>query len=122
MGNGFEDFVSAPGRTLPTGQPNLTLLEILQLRQELLSATPYTTYEYVNVSFTAADTDKDIRHNLRPADPEGIHYQVVRRDRNTTIYHNQTGTRREWGAGYIVLRSSAASANVTLLLFTPRTP
>ena len=95
-------------------------VQLDELRTEVERNTPYSAYEYVTVTFGSANTDRDIRHSLRPLSPENIHYQLVESDRSTTIYHDQTGTRRAWGPGYIVLRSSVASAVVTLLLTVPR--
>ena len=83
---------------------------------DIKNFTPVVDWQYIEVTFGSANTDYDIRHNLTPANPEEILYQVVRADRATAIYHDQTGTRKAWGTGYIILRSSVASAKVTLLL------
>lgn len=109
--------ISASGKG---GSASLNLLQLEQLKQDILSGLPYVAFEYVDVIFGGADTDLDIRHGLRPANPENIHYEVIKTDRSTVIYNDQSGTRRPWGAGYVILRSSAASAVVTLRLFIPR--
>lgn len=96
-------------------------IDISLFRSEMKAATPATDHQYLEVTFGAANTDFDIRHDLKPSNPENIHYIVVRADRATSLYHDQSGTRRAWKAGYIVLRSSVANAKVTLLLQTPRT-
>ena len=88
---------------------------------QLEGGIPATSFEYVDVTFGSANVDHDILTALRPASPEDIAYLVVRADRATSLYHDQSGTRRPWGAGYLVLRSSVANAVVRLLLFTPRT-
>lgn len=111
-----------PGNITVTGRnaaANLNAIQIEQLRQEILAGSPYIDFQYVTVTFGSADTDLDIRHDLRPANPENIYYAVVKADRATSIYNDQSGTRRAWNTGYIILRSSAASAVVTLLLAVP---
>lgn len=95
---------------LPGRSPELTNRTLIK------SASPFTSFEYVDVTFMAADTDYDVVHTLNPLNPELIDYQVVRADRSTNIYHNYSGNRRVWGTGYITVRSTAASAQVTLLL------
>ena len=105
----------------PLAAPTLPLLQIEQLKRELLIGTPFTGFEYVDVTFGSANADFDIRTTLRPGDPETIDYLLMRSDRATSIYHDQSGTRRTWRRGYIVLRSSVASAAVTLLLLIRRT-
>ena len=86
-----------------------------------LVIVPVRDYRYVEVTFTSANTDQDVVHTLTPVNPENINYLVVRKDRACDIYHDQSGTRRVWGTNYIVLKSSVASATVTLLLTIPRT-
>ena len=87
-----------------------------QQTKQIEASTPFVAFEYVDVTFGSANTDYDIRTVLRPVNPEEVEYMVVRADRATSIYHDQTGTRRAWGTGYLVLRSSVASAVVRLLL------
>lgn len=106
---------SDPG-TLPT----LSALELQQLKREFLAATPFKDFQFVNVTFGTANADLDIRHDLIPDDPENIRYWVVWSDRATSLYHDYSGTRKAWGKGYIILRSSVASAVVKLLIFIPR--
>ena len=93
-----------------------------RLERDIEEAAPAARFEEVIVIFGSANTDFDILHNLHPASPENIRYQVVNADRATSIYHDQSSTRKPWGTGYIILRSSAASARVTLLLSVPRRP
>lgn len=106
---------------LTTLEGNTTPFDFLTLQAHLKQATPLTSFQYVEVTFAGANVDFDIKHALKPTNSENIHYIVVRKDRSTDIYHDQSGTRRAWGKGYIVLRSSVANAKVTLLIFTPRT-
>jgi hypothetical protein len=84
---------------------------------QLRSQTPATQYERVRVTFGAADTDTVIPHGLRPPSADHVDYQVIRADRATSLYHTIDG--KAWAAGFIVLRSSAADATVTLLLTVP---
>jgi len=94
----------------------------IRLERDIEEATPSARFQEILVTFGSADTDYDIAHTLRPADPENIRYQIVSADRATSIYHDQSGTRKPWSAGVIILRSSAASAVVRLLLTIPRRP
>ena len=84
-------------------------------------ATSFVRFEYVDVTFGSADTDRDIRTTLRPASPDDIDYLLVRSDRSTNIYNDQSATRRVWQPGYVVLRSSTASASCRILLTVKRT-
>lgn len=80
-------------------------------------SSPYAQFEYVDVVFaTTANLDTEIRHTLRVVDPEDIDYQVVRSTLPTIVYHDNSADRRSWGKGYLILRATAASAVVTLLL------
>lgn len=84
-------------------------------------SSPFIRYEYVEVTFGTANTDKDIRTSIRVADPDDIQYQLVKADRACTIYNDQSSTRKVWQAGYVILRCSVASANCRILLTTKRT-
>jgi hypothetical protein len=90
-------------------------------RGQVQSIVPYTAFQYVDVTFSTANTDYPIAHTLQPANPEDIDYEVVRKDRAGDLYHDQTGTRKAWGTGYIILRCSVASAVMTLRLSLRRT-
>lgn len=88
---------------------------------QLREVAPYTTFEYLTVTFTTANADLPIAHSLRPSNPEDIDYEVVRKDRACDLYHDQSGTRKAWKAGYIILRSSVANAVVDVRLSIRRT-
>ncbi len=92
-----------------------------RLREDFEHASPFTQFEYVPITFLAADTDLDIRHHLTPPTPEQVDYQLVRTDRATTLYHDTSGTRRPWGKGFMTLRSSTANAVTTILVTVRRT-
>ena len=94
---------------------------LLAVEKNLVRYAPYAQWERVDVTFGAANTDYDIPHTLKIADPEDEDYSVLRADRATSIFHDQSATRSPWQLGYVLLRSSAASAVVTLLL-TVRQP
>lgn len=83
---------------------------------QFLQSSPAVQFEYVDVTFSSANTDYDIRTTLRPSDPDGILYFLVKADRATLIYNDQSASRKVWASGYIILRSSVANANCTLLL------
>lgn len=91
------------------------------LWQALWRGSPAAAFEFVDVTFTTANIDHDVLHGLTPPNPEDVEYIVLRADRATSIYHDQTGTRRPWGHGYIILRSSTANAVVKVLLMVKRT-
>jgi hypothetical protein len=89
--------------------------------EDIARGIPHGQYQYVDVVFNStADGDTMIRHNLQPALPTEIDYQVVGKDRACDVYHSTALDSRQWGANYIVLKCNAASANVTLLLTTRR--
>lgn len=94
--------------------------DVLHQIKDHESALPYTQFEYVSITFLSANTDMDVVHHLTPPTNEDIDYQVVRKDRTCDIYNDTSGTRRVWGTGYITVRSTAASAVVTLLLTVRR--
>src|SRR4051812_4089371 len=78
---------------------------------------PIAQWQELDVVFpSVADTDITIQHTLAPPTPEHINYYVIRQGQACSVYHDSTGTRKPWASGYIILRSSVASAKVTLLL------
>lgn len=91
-----------------------------QLRENFISSTPFVDFEYVDVTFNTANADTDIRHNLHPDNPEDIDYYLVRSDRSCNVYNDNTGSRKAWGKGYVILRCTTASATVRLLLMVKR--
>ncbi len=92
----------------------------MALEQQLDRRVFSAQWEEVSIVFGSADVDFDIVTALRPPDPENIRYLVVGCDRATSLYHDQSATRRPWGVGYVVLRSSVANAVVTVVLYIPR--
>lgn len=90
-----------------------------QFDTEIVKGVAFDAFQFIEVTFGAADTDLDIPHTLAPVDPESLGYIVLRADRATSIYHDQSGTRRPWTRDYIVLRSGTADAVVTLLIVKP---
>lgn len=83
-------------------------------------SSPFIKFEYVEVTFGSANTDKDIRTSIKVADPDDLNYLLVKSDRATTIYNDQSSTRKVWQDGYVILRSSVASANCRILLTAKR--
>lgn len=78
---------------------------------------PWAQWEEVDVVFNAtANTDTIVPHTLLPVDPEHVNYWPIRKGQAADVYHDVAFTRKPWGAGYIVLRSTVANAKVTLLL------
>jgi hypothetical protein len=80
---------------------------------------PFAQWEVVQVTFTAPDTDLDIRHSLRPTTPDGIRYIPLRQTAAGSIYEDMTGARQAWQSGLIYLRASAALTADLLLVVLP---
>ncbi len=78
---------------------------------------PFSSYAYVDVTFGSADTDYIIEHSLKAKNPELIRWITVTNDTSGVVYRDNGTPPRAWGEGYIVLKCSAANANVRLLLF-----
>lgn len=89
------------------------------LEERFQVSTPTTRYQYIDVQFPVADVDVAIQHQLAPANPNAVNYQVVQLSLAAHIYHDATPTRRTWTADTIYLRSNVADATVRLLLTLP---
>jgi hypothetical protein len=87
-----------------------------QLERRHLESVPFSRFQYVDVVFGDADTDVVVEHQLQTTDPEAVNYEVVRADRAGFVYHDQTASRRLWGTGFVLLRSSVADLSVRLRL------
>lgn len=83
-------------------------------------STPFIKFEYVDVTFGSANVDKDIRTSISVASPDDIDYQLVKSDRATILYNDQSSTRKVWQDRYVILRSSVANANCRILLTAKR--
>ena len=83
-------------------------------------SSAYIKFEYVDVTFGSANVDKDIRTSISVASPDDIDYQLVKSDRATILYNDQSSTRKVWQDGYVILRSSVANANCRILLTAKR--
>lgn len=99
--------------------------DLRRVARQLDQRSPFGMFEYVDVVFNAtANNDTMIRHALAPSDPEGVDWQVVRIELPSApgtvpvVYRDGSASRRPWGDGYIVLRSTVASLKATLLLTT----
>lgn len=89
---------------------------------QLLRGSPFASYQRLTVTFGATPgLDTVVRHSLKTADPESVEYIIVGLDRAGSVYHDQTATRKPWGADFLVLRASVASLKAELLLTVPRT-
>lgn len=88
---------------------------------QILQGAAFGQYQRTNVTFPlSANVDLVIPHSLSVVNPESVEYIVLRRDRDGNIYNDQSVTRKAWGSGFIVLRSSVASLKASLLLTVPR--
>lgn len=83
-------------------------------------SSPCTNFEYVEVTFGTANTDKDIRTSLRVAAQDDLSYLLVKSDRACVIYNDQSATRKVWQTGYVILRCDTANANCRILIFSKR--
>ena len=90
---------------------------------------PYQRFEYVDVTFPAADTDVVIPYTkLRPADPSRVRWVDATptavwngaADTHPHLYRSASPSRILWARGYIVLRSTVAGYTTRLLLTTER--
>ena len=104
------------------GQISLTKLD-----PALERGLPFAQYQYVDVTFNAtANVDTDIRHTLTTADPYAVRYLPINWQFGAApaaapgAYIDTSGSRKAWGAGYIVLRCNVAAAKARLLLFLER--
>lgn len=88
------------------------------LEERFNTASPFTRYEFVDVSFDTADLDTLVAHTLAPTQGDDVRYIVVGISGAATIYHDQSTTRRPWQQGHIYLRASAP-VTAQLLLVLP---
>ena len=86
---------------------------------ELLKLLPIGQYEYVDATFTAADTDTVIPYSIiRPEDPESVRWFDIT-PHTGRVYRALAPDRTSWGDNYVILRSTVAGAT-RLLLFLER--
>lgn len=90
---------------------------------------PHERFEFVDVTFTAADTDVVIPYTkFRPIDANDVRWTDVSPsavnvggvDTVPVLYKSALPTRKLWARGFIVLRSSVAGYTTRLMLFTER--
>jgi len=87
----------------------------MRTTESLDRGVPFGQYQYVDITFGAANTDYRIRHDLKAVPLTEVYYTVVKKDRATDVY---TGTVTLWDEQHIILKSTVANAQVTILLFT----
>ncbi len=93
--------------------------KLLQDRLEIFKLLPFGQYEYVDVTFTVADTDTVINYNtLRPEDVNAIRWLDVTPS-TARVYRAVAPNRTNWAPGYVILRATAA-CTTRLLLFLER--
>lgn len=103
----------------------IPIIESAALRRAL----SFARFEYVTVTFGAADTDQVIPYQtLRPSDltavrwvdiTPGTVYNGATED-IPSLYQSSAPGRLAWGDGFLVLRSTVASYTTRLLLFLER--
>lgn len=86
---------------------------------ETLRMLPLSQYEYVDVTFQAADTDTVVTYErLRPQDPESVRWLDIT-PHTGKVYRALAPNRTAWAYGYMILRSTVAGPT-RLLLFLER--
>lgn len=87
-------------------------------------------YEFVDVTFTAANTDTVIPYSvLKPEDPNDVRWFDVTQkavnvggtDTLAHVYQSGLPSALAWAQGYIVLRATVAGYSTRLKLFVERT-
>lgn len=76
--------------------------------------SPFAQWQWVEVDFDVSNTDTRIGHGLHVDRPDNVHYIVVQKTADATIYHAST---EFWTKTSIVLRSNLSPCTVQLLLF-----
>jgi hypothetical protein len=88
-------------------------------RLELLKLLPIGQYEYVDATFTAADTDTVITYSIiRPENPENVRWFDVT-PHTGRVYRALAPNRTSWGQNYVILRSTVVGPT-RLMLFLER--
>ncbi len=77
------------------------------LNQEMLTRTPVQQFQYVDVTFSAANTDTGIPHTLKVSDVNAVRWVMVSVNAAASIYRSTTGAATPWQANQIWLRASA---------------
>lgn len=89
------------------------------MRSEMFRMLPMGQYEFVDVTFAAADTDTVVPYSiLHPQDFESIRWIDVT-PQSGKVYRASDPNKTAWGNGYIILRNTAAQTT-RLLLFVER--
>ncbi len=88
-------------------------------RLELFKLMPIGQYEYVDVTFAAADTDTVISYSIiRPEDFNSVRWIDVTPNAGR-VYRAVDPNKRNWESGYVILRSTAIGST-RLMLFLER--
>ncbi len=100
--------------------------DIQRALDALQRALPYGQAQDLSVTFNStSDVDTIIPHSLVTDDWEAIDYTIIGVEALPgaafTIYRDPTPTRKPWGKGYLVLRSSVGGIKVRLRLTTRST-
>lgn len=92
------------------------------LEERFNSSSPFTRFSFHTVTFADADTDTLVEHDLAPLLAEDVRYVVLGLSAASSIYHDQSTTRRLWERDGIYLRASApVTAELLLVLPTETT-
>ena len=88
-----------------------------EMSAERSKRVPFADYTFVDVTFGTANTDYIIEHDMSARKPEDIRWLTVKNNTSGVVYRDNGTPPRAWGEGYVVLKCSAANAEVRLLLF-----
>lgn len=90
----------------------------MAVARDLGTFSPFGYYEWVDITFTTADTDVvAVYTELQPQDPDLVRFLVVSNTTGGVVYRDGSASATPWTQGMVKLRCSAANAVVRVLLF-----
>lgn len=105
------------------------MTDIVSVDPTLRQVLPFVRFEYVTVTFGAADTDLVVPYTvLRPTDPYAVRWIDITpgtvyngvTETVAHIYRSNLPTRLAVESGFLALRSTVANYTTRLLLFLER--
>ena len=85
-------------------------------RASRLKSTPFTMFQYVDVTFPSGGVDVDIPHTLTPAVPDTVRWIIVSINAPAVIYRDTSVNAKSWQETHIWLRANAACTTRLLLV------
>lgn len=81
---------------------------------------PIGEYEYVDVTFIAADTDQVVNYSIiNPENPLDVRFLDINQG-DARVYRSRAYDSKQWNYGYVVLRCDTAGYTTRLMLFVER--